>query len=129
VEPKVFDDFFACHTDREACQGAIDYKYHVEKLDYHDLPTKHLFFVQALFQVSVLTLNFKGISLLQLKNDDPTHPDKALIVDFLGKFASTNHDILFLNSLHAVAIALSGQLYTKFGCNCIFIIVVIFMDN
>lgn len=73
-------------------QGAIDYKYHVEKLNYHgmlylplysmflviDLPTERLFFVQALFQVSVLlTLNFKGISLLQLKNDDPAHADKV----------------------------------------------------
>ncbi|KAF8758039.1 hypothetical protein HU200_010802 [Digitaria exilis] len=34
--------------------------------------------VQALFQVSVLlTLNFKGISLLQLKNDDKAHADKV----------------------------------------------------
>ncbi|GJN01830.1 hypothetical protein PR202_ga19131 [Eleusine coracana subsp. coracana] len=34
--------------------------------------------VQALFQVSVLlTLNFKGISLLQLKNDNPAHADKV----------------------------------------------------
>ncbi|ONM06763.1 hypothetical protein ZEAMMB73_Zm00001d033107 [Zea mays] len=73
-------------------QGAIDYKYHVEKLNYHgmlylplysmflviDLPTERLFLVQALFQVSfLLTLNFKGISLLQLKNDDPAHADKV----------------------------------------------------
>ncbi|ONM06768.1 hypothetical protein ZEAMMB73_Zm00001d033107 [Zea mays] len=72
--------------------GAIDYKYHVEKLNYHgmlylplysmflviDLPTERLFLVQALFQVSfLLTLNFKGISLLQLKNDDPAHADKV----------------------------------------------------
>jgi hypothetical protein len=36
------------------------------------------FFVQAMFQVSVLlSLNFKGISLLQLKNDDPAHADKV----------------------------------------------------
>ncbi|ONM14191.1 Calcium-transporting ATPase 9 plasma membrane-type [Zea mays] len=34
--------------------------------------------IMALFQVSVLlTLNFKGISLLQLKNDDPAHADKV----------------------------------------------------
>lgn len=36
------------------------------------------FFVQALFQVSVLlTLNFKGISLLQLRSDDKAHADKV----------------------------------------------------
>nr|AWA44663.1 Calcium-transporting ATPase [Saccharum spontaneum] len=73
-------------------QGAIDNKYHVEKLDYHgmlhmplyfvllniDLLLNTRFFVQALFQVSVLlTLNFKGISLLQLKNDDKAHADKV----------------------------------------------------
>ncbi|KAJ1272648.1 hypothetical protein BS78_06G219400 [Paspalum vaginatum] len=34
--------------------------------------------IMALFQVSVLlTLNFKGISLLQLKNDNPAHADKV----------------------------------------------------
>nr|CAB3485681.1 unnamed protein product [Digitaria exilis] len=34
--------------------------------------------IMALFQVSVLlTLNFKGISLLQLKNDDKAHADKV----------------------------------------------------
>uniref|UniRef100_A0A804M075 Cation-transporting P-type ATPase C-terminal domain-containing protein n=1 Tax=Zea mays TaxID=4577 RepID=A0A804M075_MAIZE len=34
--------------------------------------------IMALFQVSfLLTLNFKGISLLQLKNDDPAHADKV----------------------------------------------------
>jgi len=73
-------------------QGAIDNKYHVEKLDYHgmlhmplyfvllniDLLLNTWFFVQALFQVSVLlTLNFKGIGLLQLKNDDKAHADKV----------------------------------------------------
>jgi Ca2+-transporting ATPase len=43
-----------------------------------DCPTDGLLFLQALFQVSVLlTLNFKGISLLQLKNDDPAHADKV----------------------------------------------------
>jgi len=73
-------------------QGVNDNKYHVEKLDYHgmlhmplypvilnvDCPTDGLLFLQALFQVSVLlTLNFKGISLLQLKNDNPAHADKV----------------------------------------------------
>ncbi|AQK45926.1 Calcium-transporting ATPase 9 plasma membrane-type [Zea mays] len=34
--------------------------------------------IMATFQVSVLlSLNFKGISLLQLKNDDPAHADKV----------------------------------------------------
>ncbi|CAD6262405.1 unnamed protein product [Miscanthus lutarioriparius] len=34
--------------------------------------------IMALFQVSVLlTLNFKGVSLLQLKNDDTAHADKV----------------------------------------------------
>jgi hypothetical protein len=73
-------------------QGATGNKYHVEKLDYHGMlhmplysmilniyrSTNGVFFLQALFQVSVLlTLNFKGISLLQLKNDDHAHADKV----------------------------------------------------
>ncbi|PWZ18704.1 Calcium-transporting ATPase 5, plasma membrane-type [Zea mays] len=49
-----------------AVQGAIDYKYHVEKLNYHG-------FVSSFSS----PLNFKGISLLQLKNDDPAHADKV----------------------------------------------------
>lgn len=94
-------------------QGAIGNKRHVEKLDYHgmlhmplyslflniDLPTDHFFFLQALFQVSVLlTLNFKGISLLQLKNDDPAHADKVKNTFIFNTFVLCQVSFCFLAS-------------------------------
>jgi len=92
-------------------QGATGNKYHVEKLDYHgmlhmplypvilniDCPTDGLLFLQALFQVSVLlTLNFKGISLLQLKNDDPAHADKVKNTFIFNTFVLCQVSFCFL---------------------------------
>ena len=92
-------------------QGVNDNKYHVEKLDYHgmlhmplypvilnvDCPTDGLLFLQALFQVSVLlTLNFKGISLLQLKNDDPAHADKVKNTFIFNTFVLCQVSFCFL---------------------------------
>ena len=79
------------NLSRPCClQGAFDNKYHVEKLAHNGMLYMHftllfisvaillpnVLFIQAFYQVAILlTLTFKGVSLLRLEHDNPAHAE------------------------------------------------------